>query len=127
MKVKLSDYKAWQDLKPSERERILNALTNQEEKDMQRVLDVYMKMSCIILHNAFGFGERRLCRFLVNYRRAFRQARSDVMADVQDERLNAQINRIFRKDGYPDGFFAGMFGGWNINTKGKDEGDINDH
>lgn len=116
MNERIPKNKTWEDLTETERPRIMDKLGDIEERDMQRVLDVYMKISCLVLHDAFHFTEDDLIMFLGNYRRQFRQARKDVIADMQDERLKERLDKIFVNQKYPDDYFAGMFEGWKENV-----------
>ena len=81
------------------------------------MLDIYLKMSCMVLHEAFGFGEERLNRYLGNYRRLFRKHAKLVKNGEQIEFIDSKMRKIFRKKGYPDEFFKTMIEGWDINTE----------
>lgn len=58
--------KAWRQLPRSQRERIeaharnvaLVAARETTERDARIMLDIYIKMVCLTLHDAFGFGEK---------------------------------------------------------------------
>lgn len=109
--------KKFAQLSPGERKRIEEEIRRQYEHDINVILDTYMKMSCKVLHDAFGFGEDRLYRFLGNWKSVFRTARKQVAAGTQISSLDAEMRQIFRKSGYPDAFFRGMFGdAWTTDT-----------
>ncbi len=82
----------------------------QTEHDMRIVLDLYIKMVCVTLHDAFGFGEKRLTYFLGCHRRLFYRQRRMVSDGTQIEYLNRRMAEIFRKDGFPQDFFDKMLG-----------------
>ena len=109
--------KAWDDLKPSDREKLtqfakdiaFEAAEEQFKKDMRRAFDSYIKMACVVLHDAMGYGEEELMQFLGNHRRTFaRQARM-IREDAQVEYLNGRMAEIFPKGGFPQEFFDKMF------------------
>lgn len=87
-------------------------------RNINIILDIYLKMSCQVLHEAFGFGEKRLNMYLGNYKRIFRENRRNVRDGVQIFELDKKMRKVFRKNGYPDEFFKGMIDGWDIETKG---------
>ena len=82
----------------------------QTEHDMRIVLDLYIKMVCVTLHDAFGFGEKRLTYFLGSHKRMFYRQRRMVSDGTQIEYLDRRMKEIFRKDGFPQDFFDSMLG-----------------
>lgn len=82
----------------------------QEEKDCRIILDLYMKMVCCVLHDAFGFGEKRLNYFLGNHKRMFNFQNRLVMKGEQLEYLNQRMDEIFKKDGFPQEFIDSLLG-----------------
>jgi hypothetical protein len=110
--------KAWGQLPRSQRERIeaharnvaLVAARETTERDARIMLDIYIKMVCLTLHDAFGFGEKRLTCFLGNHKRLFHRQRRMVQDGTQLEYLNKRMAEIFRKDGFPQEFFDKMLG-----------------
>ena len=74
------------------------------------MLDLYIKMVCVTLHDAFGFGEKRLTYFLGSHKRLFYRQRRMVADGTQIEYLNRRMAEIFRKDGFPQDFFDSMLG-----------------
>ena len=113
--------KSFQDLKPSDQMKIEKLCREQMHKDMMIMLDIYLKMSCAVLHDAFGFGEVRLTAYLGNYRQLFRRHTKLVKAGTQIEVLDKQMRKIFRRSGYPDEFFRMMFADWNVKTAQEDQ------
>jgi len=113
--------RTFNNLSKPERDRIVNMLEEQENKDIMIILDIFMKMSCDVLHRSFGFGEQRCNMFLGNFKRVFATARKQVKAQTQSEELDRKMSQIFRKHGYPDSFFKQMFDDWDITTGGNNE------
>lgn len=112
MKARLP--KSWERLPQSQKEVIADSmkqmLMEQEDKDMRIMLDLYIKMACVVLHDAFGFGEKRLNMFLGNHKRLFHRQHKMVMDGTQVEYLNKRMSEIFKKDGFPQSFFDNMLG-----------------
>ena len=112
--MKSNTPRSWQSLPPAQRKKIEEYLSQevkkQIEKDMRIMLDLYIKMVCVTLHDAFGFGEKRLNMFLGNHRRLFSKQQRMVKNNTQIEYLNKRMTEIFRKDGFPQSFFDDMLG-----------------
>lgn len=110
--------KTWESLPPAQRKRIeeycrgvaLEAARETTERDGRIILDIYIKMVCLTLHEVFGFGEKRLTLFLGNHRALFFEQREKVKDNTQLDYLNAEMAKIFRKSGFPQGFFDKMLG-----------------
>lgn len=106
--------KAWGQLPRSQKERIeahaRNIARVQMEKDGRIMLDLYIKMVCLTLHDAFGFGEKRLTYFLGNHKRLFYKQRRMVQDGTQLEYLDKRMAEIFHKNGFPQEFFDKMLG-----------------
>lgn len=113
--------KSISDLKPSEIQKIEDFYRDQMNKDMMIMLDIYLKMSCAVMHDAFGFGEKRLTAYLGNFRQLFRRHVKLVRAGNQIEVLDKQMRKIFRRSGYPDEFFRSMFADWNVSTNDESQ------
>jgi hypothetical protein len=110
--------KAYQTLPAAQRKKIeeycrsvaLEAARETTERDARIMLDIYIKMVCVTLHDAFGFGEKRLTYFLGNHKRLFQRQRKMVQNDTQLEYLNKRMAEIFKKNGFPQQFFDNMLG-----------------
>ena len=106
--------KAWESLTASQRKKIeeyaQSIAKEQLEKDGRLMLDLYIKMVCVTLHEAFGFGEMRLNYFLVNHTNLFRDQRQKVSAGTQLEHLDNEMKKIFRKFGFPQKIFDKLLG-----------------
>ena len=88
----------------------LEAATSQFNQDVRIVLESYLKMSCIILHDAFGFGEKRCRMYLGNHRRMFAKQYKLVRDGKQEAYLDGRMKEIFKKDGYPQYFINDLIG-----------------
>ena len=99
------------------------AAIKQEEKDCRIILDLYMKMVCCMLHDSFGFGEKRLNYFLGNHKRVFNRQNKLVTRGEQLEYLNRRMDEIFKKDGFPKEFFDSLLG--EVELIDAPEGDKN--
>lgn len=124
MKARLP--RSWDRLPQSQKEVIADSmkkmLTEQEDRDMRIMLDLYIKMACLVLHKAFGFGEKRLGMFLGNHKRLFRVQRKKVIDGTQLAYLNEEMAKIFRKNGFPQGFFDNMLGEVIVTEEGEENG-----
>ena len=80
------------------------------EKDGRIMLDLYIKMMCVTLHDAFGWGERRLLLLLGHHRELFFSQQKMVREGEQLEYLDRRMCEIFKKGGFPQSFFDKMLG-----------------
>ena len=88
------------------------------ERDGRVMLDLYIKMMCVTLHDMFGWGERRLTLLLGHHRSLFFEQEKMVKSGEQIEYLNRRMGEIFKKKGFPQGFFDKMLG--EVAGEGKD-------
>ena len=106
--------RSYNSLSPAKRNQIVNyaheVAREQTEHDCRIMFDLYIKMVCVTLHDAFGFGEKRLNMFLANHRRLFLRQVRMVKNGTQIEYLNRRMSEIFKKDGFPQKFFDDMLG-----------------
>lgn len=91
-------------------EAATEAALKQEEHDCRLILDIYMKMVCCVLHDAFGFGEKRLNYFIGNHKRLITRQNRLVEKGVQLEYLNKRMDEIFKKNGFPQEFIDNIIG-----------------
>ena len=112
MKAKIP--RAWQGLPTSQRKSIeeyaRKVANDQMEKDGRIMIDLYIKMVCYALHEAFGFGELRLSRFLSVHHRLFWEQKNLVSNGTQLDFLNSKMAEIFRRNGFPQMLFDEMLG-----------------
>ena len=114
--MKCNIQKTLEELKPSERKRLLDGLRRAEARDMNIMLDLFIKMSCCILHDSRGMGEDDLLCYLGNFRQFFRRQAKLVKLGTQVEEIDARIREIFSRSGYPDEFFKSMIEDWEVET-----------
>ena len=79
------------------------------EGNMRVMLDLYIKMVCLTLHDKLGMGEEELMLFLGHHRELFREQVKMVRSDEQIEYLDGRMAEIFKTNGFPKGFFDKMF------------------
>lgn len=119
--MKANTPRSWQSLPSAQRKKIEDHAREVARecvaRDERIMLDLYIKMVCVTLHDAFGFGEKRLNMFLGNHRRLFKSQRKMVRNDTQIEYLNRRMAEIFKKDGFPQKFFDDMLG--EVESDGK--------
>ena len=89
----------------SERELIQNALNDQlnhlVDKEEAEVQEIWIKLACILLHETFGFGEERLCRFIAAWNKIYRRnARLKTKAE-QTAWLDSEMKKCFPKFDFP--------------------------
>jgi hypothetical protein len=114
--------KSWDRLPKSQKDKIADVMEEQMEKQMVVILDAFLKMSCSVLHDGFGFGQDRLMCYLGNYYAVFEKHCKLVKDGTQFEVLNEEMRKIFKRSGYPDEFFKSMIDGWTIDTNRKGAG-----
>lgn len=106
--------KEYASLSPGQRRRIEEYARNVAreclEKDGRIMLDLYIKMMCVTLHDAFGWGKKRLTLLLGHHRALFFEQQKKVANNTQLEYLEGRMTEIFRKNGFPQGFFDKMLG-----------------
>ncbi|MBO7250822.1 MAG: hypothetical protein J6V42_06070 [Clostridia bacterium] len=112
--MKIKTPRSYLTLPPKERDKIsewiVELAKEQLEKDSRVMLDLYIKMVCVVLHDAFGFGEKRLTMFLGNHKRLFYRQHKKCLDGSQVEYLNQRMKEIFKKGGFPQEFFDNMLG-----------------
>ena len=115
MNVKIP--KGWDSLPPRQKKLIEDyckkVCLDSYNNDIALVLDTYIKMACIILHDNFGFGEKRLRMFIAAHRMMFRHNFRWVKERTQNENLNKRLKEIFRKEGWPKQAFDDIVGRLN--------------
>lgn len=110
--------KEYRDLTSRQKEKLKSYLIDvateaAQERDghnCRLILDIYMKMMCCVLHDAFGFGEKRLNCFIGNHKRFFTMQRRLVDKGEQLEYLDKRMAEIFKKNGFPQEFMDNLLG-----------------
>lgn len=103
----------WERLPKSQKEAIGDYCKEVTSKQMAResriLLEMYLKISCILQHDVFGKGEKSLTMYLGNHRTFFRSFRKLETQAEQMAFLNERISKIF-KNGFPQEFVDGLLG-----------------
>ena len=110
--------RGYKSLPPHEQEAIkkyvveiaTEAARKQEEQDCRIIFDLYIKMVCCVLHDAFGFGEKRLNYFIGNHKRLFTRQSRLVERGEQLAYLDKRMHEIFKKNGFPQEFIDSLIG-----------------
>lgn len=121
--------KEYKDLSPKQQKRIeeyiveiaTEAALKQEAHDCRIILELYMKMVCCMLHDSFGFGEKRLNYFMGNHRRVFNRQNKLVTRGEQLDYFNKRMAEIFPKNGFPQEFIDSIIGEIELVDTSKDK------
>ncbi len=104
----------WENLTKAQKQKVINyclsVLREQEDKDMRIMLELFIKMNCALIHDLFGFGEKRLNLYIGNFQMMFREQARFVSKGKQLESLDKRMKKIFRKKGFPQEFVDGIIG-----------------
>jgi hypothetical protein len=100
-----------QDLKKFTQEVALEASEKMLERNARIMLEIYMKMVCVMLHDMpNGYGEKRLRVFLAGHKRVFARQFRLVERGEQLQYLDQRMAEIFPKGGFPQKFIDDMLG-----------------
>ncbi len=117
--MKVRPPKEFSELTPASQKRVENYWREQYaqllENNMRIMLDLYMKMVCVTLHDKLGLGEEELMLFLGHHRELFAEQVKMVRSEEQLEYLDRRMAEIFKTNGFPQGFFDKMLGEREIN------------
>ena len=103
--------KEYSSLSAASQRKILEYHEECYNRDIRIILDLYMKMRCVTLHDNFeGWNEEQLTLLMGHHRALFFDQRKKVAAGEQLEYLNKRMAEIFPKNGFPQGFFDKMLG-----------------
>ena len=78
---------------------------NHEEAELQKI---WIQLACIILHDTFGMGQKRLLLFIGNWKRIYKRNQRLGSKEAQDAFLKAEMDKIFGEDGYPYDFIDSL-------------------
>jgi hypothetical protein len=107
-----------QDLKKFTQEVALEASEKMLERNARIMLEIYMKMVCVMLHDMpDGYGEKRLRVFLAGHKRVFARQFRLVERGEQLQYLNKRMDEIFKKDGFPQNFVDDLLGEVDVEVK----------
>ena len=102
MKCKM--HKSWFDLPPSEQAAICKCFESESEKVQVELQEIWLKLACIIMHDKFGFGEKRCLLFLGHWREMYNKNKALNGKEKQTEFLETEMAKIFKQGGFPDKF-----------------------
>lgn len=110
--------KEWKELNPKQQKKITDYATEiavetarkEEERNCRIILELYMKFTILILHEAFHFDESDLTQFLGDHRREFRRQYRLCSKGEQIAYLDKRMAEIFKKDGFPQDFVDDLIG-----------------
>ena len=99
--------KSWLSL-PQKEKQIISDLMNKTVNDTidaeeDLIQKIWLQWACIVLHETFGFGKKRLMLFLGNWKRMYRKNRTFKDDIEQQKYLDEKIKKIFGND-YPQDF-----------------------
>jgi hypothetical protein len=101
----------WERLPKRQKEAIGDYCMKVTSREMAResrvLLEMYLKISCILQHDVFGKGEKSLTMYLGNHRTFFRSFKKLQTQAEQMEYINERISKIF-KNGFPQEFVDGL-------------------
>lgn len=107
-----------QDLKKFTQDVALEAAEAMLERNSRIMLEIYMKMVCVMLHDMpNGYGEKRLRVFLAGHKRVFARQFRLVERGEQLQYLNKRMAEIFKKDGFPQNFVDDLLGEVDVEVK----------
>jgi hypothetical protein len=107
-----------QDLKKFTQDVALEAAEKMLERNSRIMLEIYMKMVCVMLHDMpNGFGEKKLRVFLAGHKRVFARQFRLVERGEQLQYLNKRMAEIFKKDGFPQNFVDDLLGEVDVEVK----------
>lgn len=107
-----------QDLKKFTQDVALEASEKMLERNARIMLEIYMKMVCVMLHDMpNGYGEKRLRVFLAGHKRVFARQFRLVERGEQLQYLNKRMDEIFKKDGFPQNFIDDLLGEVDVEVK----------
>jgi hypothetical protein len=109
--MKANAPRSWLTLPKREQKAIEEYVKEVAGKEMAResrvLLEMYLKISCILQHDVFGKGEKSLTMYLGNHRTFFRSFKKLQTQAEQMEYINERISKIF-KNGFPQEFVDGL-------------------
>lgn len=95
--------KCYNQLTPSEKQRIEDAICDRLDEELCQAQFVWLKMACIILYD-MGLCKDDVIMFIGNWKRMYRaNSRCEHKSD-QDAFINPRITEIFGDNGFPEEF-----------------------
>lgn len=109
--------KSWFRLPQYERDAITEAITDQyyghlnhEEAELQKV---WLKIMCIVNHDVLKVGKVRAMSVLFRWKRVYRIVGKFKTTAERDAWLDAELDKIFGKGGYPSDWVDSLEDGGN--------------
>jgi hypothetical protein len=99
MKVRMP--KAWEDLCPRDKQIIAEVKEQEINKYFAKLQKNWLMLSCMVLHNNFGFGKDRCLLYLANWREVYRLNAKKGSDAEQQAWLRAEMDKIFGEGNYP--------------------------
>ena len=100
--------KSYLNLPRKEREAIDNLVASEVDRMLSeeevQLFTQYVKMTCILLHDYFGFGEQRLSCVIGNFKTLRRKYRNANTTQEVNPILDKEMERIFRKSKFPQDY-----------------------
>ena len=99
--------KCYNQLSPSEKQRIEDAICDRLDNELCQAQFVWIKMACSILHD-MGLYKDDILMFIGNWKRMYRaNSRFNTKAE-QDAFLDPRMAAIFGEGGFPEEFVQSM-------------------
>jgi hypothetical protein len=99
MKVRMP--KAWEDLCPRDKQIIAEVKEQEINKYFAKLQKNWLMLSCMVLHNNFGFGKDRCLLYLANWREMYR-INAKLGSDAEQQAwLRGEMDKIFGEGNYP--------------------------
>lgn len=97
--------KSFNQLPKAEQNAIQEALNEQlshlVDKEEAEVQEIWIKLACILLHETYGFGEKRLMQFIAAWNRIYNRNERLKTKSEQTAWLDAEMAKCFPKCGFP--------------------------
>ena len=97
--------KSFNQLPKAEQNAIQEALNEQlshlVDKEEAEVQEIWIKLACILLHETYGFGEKRLMQFIAAWNRIYSRNERLKTKSEQTAWLDAEMAKCFPKCGFP--------------------------
>lgn len=105
MKVQMP--KCYEQLKPSEKERIETAIFDRLDEELCTAQIVWIKMACGVLHR-IGLTAEQITQFIGGWKLMYRRNARIADKAEQDAFLAKEMAQIFGDGGFPEDFVQGL-------------------
>lgn len=118
--------RAYEQLPPVQQEKIKEYVIElveeiskpREEAYIRQLLNLYIKESCVLLHDNFNITEDELVQYIGSHKMFWKHQNRLVDRGEQEEYLNKRINEIFT-NGFPQGFVDSLLSDVELVEGGK--------